>query len=147
LLAAGFQHIRVLVISAIALQLARQRLGTRAAEVNCIEADMTQADLPAQTYDLWHDRAVFHFLTQAADRQHYLDTVRQAVRKGGHVIVATFAPDGPDHCSGLEVARYSPESLHKEFGEGFELKNSTRETHHTPFGTEQKFIYCYCRMD
>lgn len=147
LLAAGFQHISVLDISAAALQRARQRLGRRAGAVNWIETDITQMEFPAQTYGLWHDRAVFHFLTQPADRQRYVKTVRQAVRTGGHVIIATFAPDGPDHCSGLEVMRYSPESLHDEFGEGFELKESTRETHHTPFGTEQKFIYCYCRKD
>jgi hypothetical protein len=88
---------------------------------------------------------VFHFLTQADDRKQYIKTVQQAVRTGGHVIIATFAPDGPDRCSGLEVVRYSPESLHSEFGKNFELVDSSRETHHTPFGTEQKFIYCYCR--
>jgi ubiquinone/menaquinone biosynthesis C-methylase UbiE len=147
LLLAGFQHISVLDVSATALQLACQRLGVRAADVNWIEADITQVDLPSQAYDVWHDRAVFHFLTQAPDRRRYIDTVRQAVRKGGHVIVATFAPDGPDHCSGLQVVRYSPESLHAEFGNGFELVDSTRERHQTPFGTEQKFIYCYCRKD
>jgi 2-polyprenyl-3-methyl-5-hydroxy-6-metoxy-1,4-benzoquinol methylase len=145
LVADGYQQISVLDVSAVALQLARQRLGTHAVEVNWIESDVTQADLPEQAYDLWHDRAVFHFLTQALDRQRYIHTVRQAVRKGGHVIVATFAPDGPDQCSGLDVVRYSPESLHDEFGAGFEIVDSTRETHHTPFGTEQKFIYCYCR--
>ncbi len=142
---AGFQHISVLDVSATALQLARQRLGTRAADVRWIEADITKVDLAEQAYDLWHDRAVFHFLTQPADRQRYVDTVRRAVRVGGHVIVATFAPDGPDHCSGLEVMRYSEDSLHREFGDSFEVMDSTRETHHTPFGTEQKFIYCYCR--
>ena len=147
LVADGYQQISVLDVSAVALQLARQRLGTHAVEVNWIESDVTQADLPEQAYDLWHDRAVFHFLTQALDRQRYIHTVRQAVRKGGHVIVATFAPDGPDQCSGLDVVRYSPESLHHEFGEGFDMVDSTRETHHTPFGTEQKFIYCYCRKD
>ena len=147
LLAEGFQNISVLDVSGQALQLARQRLGTRADHVNWIEADITKAQLPENAYDVWHDRAVFHFLTQPIDRQRYIETVRQAVRTGGHVIVATFAPDGPDHCSGLEVMRYSPESLHGEFGAGFELTESTRETHHTPFGTEQKFIYCYCRKD
>jgi len=147
LLVAGFQNISVLDVSGAALQVARQRLGARAVDVNWIEADITQADLPHQAYDVWHDRAVFHFLTQAADRKRYVDTVRQAVRKGGHVIVATFASDGPDHCSGLEVVRYNPEGLHDEFGNDFEVVDSTRETHHTPFGTEQKFIYCYCRKD
>ena len=141
----GFQNITVLDVSGTALQLARQRLGTKANNVNWIEADITQAELPYQSYDVWHDRAVFHFLTKAIDRQRYIDTVRHSVRKGGHVIVATFASDGPDHCSGLEVMRYNPEGLHNEFGDGFDLVDSTRETHHTPFGTEQKFIYCYCR--
>ena len=146
LIADGFQHISILDVSGAALQLARQRLGARAAAVHWIEADITQVDLPEQAYDLWHDRAVFHFLTQPADRQRYIATVRRTVRPGGHVIVATFAPDGPERCSGLEVMRYNPESLHSEFGDGFHLVDSTNENHHTPFGTEQKFIYCYCRM-
>ena len=141
----GFQNITVLDVSGTALQLARQRLGTRAAIVSWIEADITQAELPQDIYDVWHDRAVFHFLTKAEDRQRYINTVRHSLRKGGHVIIATFALDGPEHCSGLEVVRYSPESLHSEFGEDFEVVNSARETHRTPFGTEQKFIYCYCR--
>jgi 2-polyprenyl-3-methyl-5-hydroxy-6-metoxy-1,4-benzoquinol methylase len=147
LLVAGFQNISVLDVSGTALQVVRQRLGARAVDVNWIEADITQANLPQHAYDVWHDRAVFHFLIRAADRQRYIETVRRSVRPGGHVIVATFALDGPDRCSGLEVVRYSPESLHREFGEGFEIVDSTRETHHTPFGTEQKFIYCYCRKD
>jgi ubiquinone/menaquinone biosynthesis C-methylase UbiE len=147
LIVAGFQHVSVLDVSATALQLARQRLGQRAGDVNWIEADITQADLPAQSYDLWHDRAVFHFLTQAEDRQRYVQAVRRSVKQGGHVIVATFASDGPERCSGLDVVRYNPESLHNEFGQGFEVVQSTYETHHTPFATEQKFIYCYCRKD
>jgi SAM-dependent methyltransferase len=146
LVADGYQQISILDVSAAALQLARQRLGIHAAKVNWIEADITQAALPAHAYALWHDRAVFHFLTQATDRQRYIETVRHAVRVGGHIILATFAPDGPERCSGLEVMRYSPESLHHEFGADFEVVGSTRETHRTPFGTEQKFIYCYCRM-
>lgn len=145
LLEHGFQNITVLDVSGTALQLAQQQLGELAKAVHWIEADITRAELPPAAYDVWHDRAVFHFLTKANERQRYVDTVRKSVRKGGHVIVATFAPDGPERCSGLEVMRYSPESLHSEFGEDFEVVDSTRETHHTPFGTEQKFIYCYCR--
>lgn len=145
LLADGFQNITILDVSGSALALARQRLGAYASHVDWIEADITQAALPHQAYDVWHDRAVFHFLTQAADRQRYVETVRDAVRTGGHIILATFAPDGPTRCSGLDVIRYSPDSLHNEFGDGFELMDSTQETHHTPFGTEQKFMYCYCR--
>lgn len=145
LIADGFQQISVLDVSGTALQLAQQRLGAKAARINWIEADILEADLPDQTYDVWHDRAVFHFLTRVSDQQRYVAVVRKSVRKGGHVIVATFAPDGPERCSGLEVVRYSPESLHSEFGTEFEALDSAHETHHTPFGTEQKFIYCYCR--
>jgi len=141
----GFLHITVLDISAAALEAAKQRLGPRAESVTWLEADITQSALPHHEYDVWHDRAVFHFLTEPRDRQRYVNTVKQAVKPGGHVIVATFANDGPEKCSGLEVARYDPQGLHDEFGTGFELLDSTREEHHTPFGTEQKFIYCYCR--
>ena len=98
-----------------------------------------------RAYAIWHDRAVFHFLTQPAHRRRYIDCVRRAVRPGGFVIVATFASDGPSRCSGLDVVRYSPESLHVEFGQDFALVDSAEETHHTPAGGEQKFMYCYCR--
>lgn len=141
----GFQHVTVLDISASALQVAQQRLGARADMVTWLEADITQAVLPNFEYDVWHDRAVFHFLTEPEDRRRYVDAVRKSVKPGGYVIVATFASDGPERCSGLQVVRYDPQNLHKEFGTDFELLDSTREEHHTPFGTDQKFIYCYCR--
>ena len=145
LLAHGFKHITVLDISAAALKTAQQRLGIQAAEVSWIEADITKANLPHQFFDVWHDRAVFHFLRQPEDRHSYIKAVQHSVKTGGHVIVATFAPDGPARCSGLDIVRYSPESLHSEFGDDFRLVESTREAHVTPFGMEQKFIYCYCR--
>ena len=145
LLTNGYENISVLDISAASLQTAQQRLGLLAQKVTWIEADITQVQLPYQFYDVWHDRAVFHFLTNADDRQRYVEAVRHSVKEGGHVIVATFAPDGPTQCSGLEIVRYSEESLHNEFGRGFEIVDSARETHHTPFGTAQKFVYCYCR--
>ena len=145
LLASGFKQITVLDISPAALQTAQQRLGVRAAEVSWIEADITKAGLPHQFFDVWHDRAVFHFLRQPEDRQCYVQAVQHSVKIGGHVIVATFATDGPTRCSGLDIVRYSPESLHSEFGDDFRLVENTREVHVTPFGTEQKFIYCYCR--
>ncbi len=141
----GYQNITVLDISAAALEAAQQRLASRANEVTWLEADILQTKLPHLEYDLWHDRAVFHFLTEPEDRRRYVNAVKEAVKPGGHVIVATFASDGPERCSGLPVVRYEPESLHNEFGDGFILLNSTHEAHHTPFGTEQKFIYCYCR--
>jgi len=144
LLTAGFQSLTILDISATALQLARQRLGAHADAVTWIEADITQTALPAHSYALWHDRAVFHFLTRPADRQRYITTLRRTIQPGGHVIVATFAPDGPQQCSGLDVVRYTPESLHGQFGRGFELVESISESHQTPWGAEQKFMYCYC---
>lgn len=145
LLENGYQYITVLDISATALEAAKRRLGARAQEVTWLEADILQVQLPQQHYDLWHDRAVFHFLTNAEDRRHYVNVVKEAVKPGGHIIVATFASDGPDHCSGLPVARYEPESMHHEFGDDFQLLNSAHEIHATPFGTQQKFVYCYCR--
>jgi len=141
----GFQHLTVLDLSATALDGAQEQLGARAVGVTWIEADITRARLPHQFYDIWHDRAVFHFLAQPDERQRYVEAVRHTVKPGGHVIVATFAPDGPPRCSGLEVVRYSPGDVHYEFGEGFRLVDSARETHVTPFGTEQRFMYCYCR--
>ena len=145
LLAAGFQSLTVLDISAAALRLARQRLGPGAGAITWVEADITQTVLPYHGYALWHDRAVFHFLTHPADRQCYIDALRQAIRPGGHVIVATVAPDGPQQCSGLDVQRYSPEGLHRQLGQGFELVDGISESHQTPWGAEQKFMYCYCR--
>jgi 2-polyprenyl-3-methyl-5-hydroxy-6-metoxy-1,4-benzoquinol methylase len=145
LIDSGFSHISVLDISAAALAVAQQRLAAAGADVTWLEADITQATLPAHCYDVWHDRAVFHFLTRREDRQRYVDAVHHAVKPGGHIIIATFAPDGPTRCSGLEVVRYDPESLHREFGESVELVESKHETHQTPCGTGQNFIYCYFR--
>ena len=147
LLAEGYQHLTVLDLSAAALRLARQRLGPTAAAVRWVEADITHAPLPPHAFAVWHDRAVFHFLTRPADRQRYVAQVRRTVRRGGHVIVATFADDGPERCSGLNIQRYAPDELHAEFGQAFRLVDSAREAHPTPFGTEQKFIYCYCRLE
>jgi ubiquinone/menaquinone biosynthesis C-methylase UbiE len=147
LLADGFQRLTVLDLSGAALRLARRRLGPAAAHVTWVEADITHAPLSEHAYAVWHDRAVFHFLIQPADRQRYVAQVRRAVRPGGHVIVATFAHNGPERCSGLTVARYDPAHLHAEFGQAFRLVNSAHETHQTPFSTEQKFIYCYCRIE
>ena len=145
LLAAEYADITVLDISAAALGLARRRLGPRAGGVRWVEADITEAELPRGRYDIWHDRAVFHFLTDAADRVHYVRSVLHAVRPGGYVIVAAFGPDGPLRCSGLPVVRYSPDRLHGEFGAAFELVGHASEEHTTPSGTVQQFIYCYCR--
>jgi hypothetical protein len=101
--------------------------------------------LPVHTYDVWHDRAVFHFLTSPQDRHAYVKALCGAVKPGGHVIVATFAEDGPTECSDLPVRRYSPNELCAELGARFTLVQHEKEEHHTPFGTVQKFVYCYFR--
>ncbi len=136
----------VLDLSAVALAQAAARLGTSAAKVTWLEANILDCALRPAAYAVWHDRAVFHFLTDAADRQRYVAQVRAAVQVGGHVMVATFAKDGPLKCSGLEVSRYSPEELHEQFGSDFDVLECQREEHHTPSGVVQPFIYCMCRM-
>ncbi|MEP6591724.1 MAG: class I SAM-dependent methyltransferase [Gemmatimonadota bacterium] len=147
LLAAGYRALSVLDISAAALEQARTRLGARAVEVAWLDADVLSVQLPAAAFDMWHDRAVFHFLTAPSDRRRYLDQVRHAVCPGGHVVVATFAEDGPTRCSGLEVARYSAEALTAELGTGFRLLRSRREDHLTPSGSRQRFTYCLWRYE
>ena len=145
LLARNYHNITVLDISSVALQLARERIGSQSEVINWLVADITQVQLPHNFYDVWHDRAVFHFLTNAADRQQYVKTVMSSVKTGGHAVIATFAIDGPSRCSGLEIVRYNSDSLHNEFGNNFDLVHTTNESHKTPFGIEQKFIYCYFR--
>lgn len=144
LLGEGFKDISVLDLSASALEVARKRLGAKGDGVKWIAGDILHAPLPKQAYDIWHDRAVFHFLTDPADRQAYVQQVMKSVTPGGHVIVATFSPDGPEQCSGLPVARYSHDQLHGEFGPAFELVDRASEEHRTPWGSVQHFIYCHC---
>lgn len=141
----GYASLTVLDLSGAALDKSKARLGARAGQVNWIEGDVTRLALPPDAYDVWHDRALFHFLTDPGDRRAYVAQVLRSVRPGGHVIVATFAEDGPPRCSGLTVARYSPAALHAEFGDPFELLGHRREEHLTPSGTKQKFVYCHFR--
>ena len=145
LLAEGYTDLTVLDLSPAALMVAKQRLAQHAECVRWAEGDVTRAEFPVHRFDIWHDRAVFHFLTEPADRQAYVEQVVRSVRPGGHVIVATFAEDGPEKCSGLPVVRYQPESLHAEFGDAFLLVGHEKEAHHTPSGAVQQFVYCYCR--
>jgi ubiquinone/menaquinone biosynthesis C-methylase UbiE len=148
LLGMGYNDITVLDVSAAALNRARSRLGQAATgRVTWLESDITEADLRSQEFDIWHDRAVFHFLTTPAERNAYIASVQRAVRPGGHVVVATFAEDGPTRCSGLPVERYSAVELHETFGSDFQLVRSEREIHRTPAGLDQQFTYCWCRYD
>jgi len=146
LLARGYRNLAVLDISSTALDGAKLRLGGDANDVRWLCGDVTKMVLPSQLYDVWHDRAVFHFLTSPADRAAYVRLVARALKPGGHAIVATFGPEGPTKCSGLDVVRYDSEALHDEFGSDFRLVKHLDERHETPSGTIQQFTYCYCRM-
>lgn len=146
LLARGYQNITVLDISQTAIDANKQRLAKASDLVHWLVADMTKIELDPWAYDVWHDRAVFHFLTSDSDRVAYVRQIARGVRHGGHVIVSTFGPEGPTKCSGLNVVRYDAESLHREFGVHFRLLESSKELHETPFGTVQQFLYCYCRL-
>jgi SAM-dependent methyltransferase len=135
-----FQEIAVLDISETALGKARARLGERAERVRWVAADVTEA-AGLGTFDVWHDRAVFHFLTDAADRRKYVELARRTIPEGGHLIIASFAEDGPTRCSDLDVCRYNAATMAAELGEGFSLAREAGETHTTPWGSPQAFFY------
>lgn len=134
----GYRRLAVLDISGAALTVARQRLGAHAADIEWYEADVTRFSAP-HPFSLWHDRAVFHFLTTADDRQHYVDVLRRTLVAGGHVIIAAFAPGGPVRCSGLDIVQYDAAKLTAELGPDFRLEEQRAETHLTPAGKEQQF--------
>jgi 2-polyprenyl-3-methyl-5-hydroxy-6-metoxy-1,4-benzoquinol methylase len=140
----GYRNITVMDISRTAIEHTKKRLGAASQKGTWLVADITQTELPSHLYDVWHDRAVFHFLKDPAQRLAYVRQVASAVKHGGHVIVGTFGPEGPEKCSGLDVMRYDADSLHAEFGSRFRLVESSKELHRTPFGTTQQFLYCYC---
>jgi len=147
LLARGYENVTELDISETAIETSKQRLGAAAERVRWIAADVTSAELERGAYDVWHDRAVFHFLTAPEKRVAYVRNVARAVRPGGHVIVGTFGPEGPAKCSGLEVVRYDAEQLHGQFGAQFRAVESRQEIHRTPAGAAQQYLYCLCRVE
>jgi len=142
LLSIEYNDVTILDISSEALLIAKARLGERARSVNWIEGDITTVSLPPLRFDLWHDRAVFHFLSAESERGAYSDAMKGAVRPGGFAVIATFGPNGPLKCSGLDTARYSPDSLGRMFGDAFALTASEVEIHTTPSGARQEFVYC-----
>ena len=146
LLARSYENITILDVSQTAID-TKNRLGSAAEQIHWLLADITEAQLEPRTYDVWHDRAVFHFLTTSEHRAAYVRQVGHAVKPGGHVIVSTFGPEGPTKCSGLDVIRYDAESLHDQFGVRFRLLASSKELHRTPFGTTQQFLFCYCKVE
>jgi len=136
----GFCDVTVLDLSAAALDTARARLGQRAGRAHWLVADATNWQ-PSRTYDVWHDRAAFHFLTDAGDREAYIARLRQGLKIGGHVIMATFALDGPEKCSGLPVERYDVARLGQTLGSKFNLLRSQSDDHATPWGSQQRFQF------
>jgi SAM-dependent methyltransferase len=146
--ARGLECLSVLDVSGTALARARLRLGAAGERVRWIEADVTA---PAQWYsdpaDVWHDRAVFHFLTSANERAHYVARARRQIKPGGHLVLATFAPDGPAQCSGLPVRRYDAAGLSAELGASFTLERWGRNSHRTPAGCIMPFTYAAFRFE
>ena len=140
LLDAGYSNLGVLDWSTAALDISRTRLGARADTVDWFVADVASFE-PPRRFVLWHDRAVFHFLTDAGDRSAYVATLRRTLRPGGSVVLATFATDGPPKCSGLDVVRYDESSIQSELGAEFRLEETRREKHVTPWRSEQRFVY------
>jgi SAM-dependent methyltransferase len=148
LLATGYDNITALDISDAALASLKSRLGDQARTVNWLSGDVTTAELPAGAYDLWHDRAVLHFLTESEDRRKYRGQVLKALKPGGHVIIGVFAPEAPPRCSGLPVHRYDLDAMVEFFGAEFELEHYQKELHVTPGGVEQMYLYCqFGRVD
>lgn len=145
LLARGFTNLTLIDLAGAALEQTRARLGESAERVRWIQGDVTTPLLATDSVDLWHDRAVFHFLTQAAERNAYLEQLTRCLRSGGYVVLGTFASDGPQRCSGLPVTRYSPRDLAEALGPAFEAVAAAREEHVTPTGAHQPFSYVLCR--
>lgn len=137
----GFRKLTVLDISSESIEKAKSQFGDKSKQITWIEEDITSFN-PPHSFDIWHDRAVFHFLTNINDRKKYIESVIRAVNSGGHMIISTFGLEGPPKCSGIKVVRYSAESLSEEFGNNFRLVESFSEVHDTPSKVQQNFIYC-----
>ena len=146
LVSRGYEDVTVLDLSAAALASARSRIGDQADRVTWLTVDVTIWE-PSRTFDVWHDRAAFHFLTEPNDQTAYVARLRRALRVGGHAIIATFAPDGPERCSGLPVSRYDANSLGAKLGDGFDLIDARGHDHTTPWGSLQKFQFSSFRRE
>jgi SAM-dependent methyltransferase len=147
LLARGYRSISVLDVSRSAIAKSQNRLGPLAKKVNWLIGDLTETAFPPRSYDLWHDRAVFHFFTSPELRLAYARQLASSLKIGGHALIAAFGPQGPEKCSGLATVRYDAESLMRELGKGFRLIKHSVVQHQTPFGTGQQFLYCNFVLD
>ncbi|MBW2198498.1 MAG: class I SAM-dependent methyltransferase [Deltaproteobacteria bacterium] len=141
LLDQGYMKLTVLDISGSSIEKAKLQHGEKSKQITWIEADVTKFNF-IESFDIWHDRAVFHFLTDAIDRRRYVDSLNQALKPGGHLIISTFGLKAPPKCSGLKVVRYSAATLHNEFGDNFLMAETFDEVHDTPSKVQQNFIYC-----
>ena len=143
LIADGYSNLTVLDLSSAAIDATRKRLGSgRSEKVQWLVADILEIELDVHAYAVWHDRALFHFLTEKEERQKYVHAAINALKPGGYLIVATFSENGPIRCSGLPARRYSADELHAEFGDSFDLVRHEKESHVTPSGGTQEFVYC-----
>jgi 2-polyprenyl-3-methyl-5-hydroxy-6-metoxy-1,4-benzoquinol methylase len=147
LLARGYENLTVLDISQTAIERAMERLGKSSSKVHWMDADVLEAAIEQNSCDIWHDRAVFHFLTDAGDRRAYARKMMESLKAGGHAVISTFALDGPDRCSGLNVVRYDTESLDKEFGPQLKRMQTGNDLHRTPTGIPQNFVYAVYRAE
>ncbi|MGC1363049.1 MAG: class I SAM-dependent methyltransferase [Silvibacterium sp.] len=143
LLTLQYRALTVLDVAEAAIRNSRQRLGPAAKNIQWLTGDVTKVSLPPRAYDVWHDRAVFHFLAQPEQRSAYVRQLALSLKMGGHVVIATFGPDGPETCSGLATRRYDAQSLQRELGQNFRMVKSSAVDHQTPFGTMQQFLYCH----
>ena len=141
LLDQGYKRLTVLDISGKSIEKAKIQLAENSNRITWIEADVTKFNFK-EKFDVWHDRAVFHFLTEVEGRKGYINSLNQALRLNGHLVIGTFGLDAPPKCSGLPVVRYEPETLHHELGNNFDLAETFFENHVTPSGVRQKFIFC-----
>jgi 2-polyprenyl-3-methyl-5-hydroxy-6-metoxy-1,4-benzoquinol methylase len=147
LLERGFENISVLDISAAALAVSKERLGKDAARIRWMAGNITEVELEPSSFDVWHDRAVFHFLLEPSNRAAYIRQMLHSLKPGGQVIIATFGPEGPLRCSGLNVVRYDASALLRELGDNFRLLESSTDLHQTPSGATQQFLYCRFRRE
>jgi SAM-dependent methyltransferase len=142
LLQRGYRNIAILDISRQAMEIAQKRLGSAGANVHWLAGDVADVSLPRGVYDVWHDRALFHFLTEPRQRAAYVVQLTRVLKPGGHAIISTFGPQGPQKCSGLDVSRYDFDSLRRELGDRFQLEQGLIEEHNTPARAAQQFLYC-----